>query len=49
MKMTNNYYQKHKERLFLKKEKTKGERRPEKDIRILLKKKKKTSVSSRMV
>ena len=40
--MTNNYYQKHKERLrkkarikiFFKKKKTKGKKRPEKDIKI---------------
>ena len=47
--MTNNYYQKHKERLgnkarknikiFLKKKKSKGKKRSEKDIKILLKNK----------
>ena len=44
IKMTNNYYQKHKERLqkevFLKKQKIKSKESPEKDIKVLLKKKK---------
>ena len=53
--MVNKYYQKHKERLqkeargrhqnFLKKKNKKGEKRPEKDIKILLKRKKKKGVS----
>ena len=36
-KMANNYYQKHKGRLF-EEEKTKDERRSQKDIKILVKK-----------
>ena len=53
-KKTNKYYQKHKERLqkearkikiFLKKEKTKGEKRFEKDIKIFLKKKSRNYLS----
>ena len=53
--MVNNYYQKHKERLrkevreryknLPKKKKEKGEKRPEKDIKISLKKKNKKGVS----
>ena len=53
--MVNKYYQKHKERLqkeargryqnFLKKKNKKVEKRPEKDIKILLKRKKKKGVS----
>ena len=53
--MVNKYYQKHKERLqkeareryqnFLKKKNKKGKKRPEKDIKILLKRKKKKGVS----
>ena len=54
--MPNNYYQKHKQRLRKEahekyqnlseeEKKTKGERRPKKDIKSLLKKKKKKSIS----
>ena len=49
--MTNNCYEKHKEKeheknikLFLKKKKTKGKKRPDKDIKILLTKKKTASI-----
>ena len=53
--MVNNYYQKHKERLrkeareryknLLKEKKEKGEKRPEKDIKISFKKKNKKGIS----
>ena len=55
MKMVNNFYQKHKERLWKEacerysniseKEKEKGEKRLEKDIKILLEKKKKRGIN----
>ena len=52
--MSNKYYQKHKRKLrkkvkginiFMNKKKTKGEKRPEENIKILLKKKKKKCVN----